>query len=149
MHILKEKFGSSCTNVEFIFFFFFLEKALCLPPWEEQLSVLHPLPHQRGQKLSAGEAVFTTHTCMSCAYSSQAASIPFFPLSPDTTQKAGCVQGQVRCLPEPSGDVDGVMGSWALSFSPGVGRMAGTLGNRAARGEAAQAIGGMFSSCPL
>lgn len=43
MHILEEKFGSSCTNVQFLLFIFFFweSRALCSPPWEEHLSALH------------------------------------------------------------------------------------------------------------
>lgn len=147
----KRKLGHPAQMLNLFSFFFFLWRKHCACPHGRNnfLSftiLLHPLPHQKGQNWSEGEAM---QMCMSCAYSSQAASLPFFPLRSDKHQKAGCCQSQARCLPEHRDDVHRGEGTWALPFSPGVGRTAGTLGNRAAWGEAAQVTGGMFSSCPL
>lgn len=157
MHILKEKFGSSCTNVEFIFFFFFLlenEQSTVLAP--KGATTLCPSPSFfipsliRGVKNWLREKRCLLYKCVWAVPAPDKLLLLPSSLSLLTKTKT---QAAARARYGVSRSTvvlwTGVLGTWALPFSPRVGRMAGTVENRAARREAIQATGGMFSSCPL
>lgn len=146
----KRKLGHPAQMLNLFSFFFPLEKALCLLSWEEQLSVLHhpssSPASSEGSEFDWGRSyanVYELCLLLTSCFSS------LLPTPSWQTPKGRLLPEPVVLLPQHSGGVHRGEGPWALPFSPGMGRAAGTLGNRAAWGEAAQATGGMFSSCPL
>lgn len=151
MHILEEKFGSSCTNVEFIYLFFWESRALCSPPREEHLSALHrpslPPASSAGLKTRWGRSsvrytnVYVPGTALTSCFCS------LLPTPSWKPQKAVCSQSRVRCLPASSGGVGRSDGDTGSALQPRDGQ---DSRDRAARGEAVLAqLGGMpSSSCP-
>lgn len=133
MHILKEKFGSSCRNVEFIFFFFFfwrMSRALCLPPREQQLCVFHhpslSPPSSEGSKIEWGRSsVCYTNVYELCLLLTSC----FSSLLPSPSWQ----KPKARLLPEPgtvSPRVQWCCGQewWGLGLCPSAQGWAGWLG---------------------